>query len=285
MKHQLCRLKKLTSSILVIVGNNYSKAAIPVLLYHSVDNSGSVISIKPTEFYEQMKYLKYAGYRTASLTEFVQSLNRDVNSISKTVVITFDDGFKNNYSEAFPILRKYGFTATIFLATNYIGGVCSWDKHKSIPDIPLLSWQEIKQMSDYGIDFGAHSCSHCYLTRLSKDKLKAELLNSKSIIEEKLGKPIRFFSHPYMNFSHKTMQAAKECGFLGTFGGLDFGLNNINNKLYSLTRVGTAHFCSIYDFRAGLLGSYDYYIKLKSTIFKAIYQCKRNKRGWKEVKE
>ncbi len=210
-----------------------------------------------------MEYLKYSGYRTISLPKFVEYLHMDAKSPSKTVVLTFDDGFKNNYSEAFPVLQKYGFTATVFLVTNYIDAVCSWDKHKSIPEIPLLSWDEIQEMSDYGIDFGAHSCSHPYLTQISKGELKTELLSSKSITETKLNKPVKFFSHPYGDLNHETKQTAKECGFLGAFGGLDFSLANSKDDLYDLKRVGTKHFSSLHDFRAGLLGTYDWYIKLK----------------------
>jgi len=264
MKNPAPRFKNLSSLILVLIGSFYPKSGIPVLAYHSVDNSGSIISIRPIEFNRQMEYLKYNGYRTISLLEFVEYLQtNDARPVSKTVALTFDDGFKNNYSEAFPVLRKHGFTATIFLATDYIGSISSWDKDKSIPVIPMLSWDEIREMSDYGIDFGAHSCSHRYLTRISKDELKAELLNSKSIIEARLKKPVRFFCHPYGNRDQRTQRVAKECGYLGAFGGLDFSLANSSDDLYDLKRVGTAHFSSIQDFKAGLLGTYDWYIRLK----------------------
>jgi peptidoglycan/xylan/chitin deacetylase (PgdA/CDA1 family) len=127
----------------------------------------------------------------------------------------------------------------------------------------MLSWDEIQEMSDYGIDFGSHTCSHPYLTRMSKDELKTELLNSKSIIEARLNKPVRFFCHPYGNTNHQTQKAAEECGYLGAFGGLDFSLANSKDNLFNLKRVGTAHFSSLQDFKAGLLGTYDWYIKLK----------------------
>ena len=256
------QVKRYASSILVLVGHIYPKNSIPVLVYHSVDNSQSVISITPREFRAQMEYLKYSGYETISLQSFVGCLKTNVKSSQKSVVITFDDGFKNNYSEAFPILRKYGFTATIFLTTNYIGGVCSWQRDKSIPEIPMLCWDEIQEMNHYGIDFGSHSCSHSYLTRISNEELKAELINSKSIIEAKLTKPTRFFCHPYGNRDRRTQRMAKECGYLGAFGGLDFSLANSSDDLYDLKRVGTAHFSSIQDFKAGLLGTYDWYIRL-----------------------
>jgi len=268
MKHVKSAIKRFFSSILVLGGKIHPNVKIPILLYHSIDNSGSSISITPKEFKTHMEYLKYNGYQTISLLQFVEWLYVDSNSPTKKAVITFDDGFKNNHTEAFPVLRKHGFTATIFLATDYINGISSWDKDKSIPEVPMLSWDEIREMSDNGIDFGSHSCSHRYLTRISKGELEAELLNSKSIIEARLKKPVRFLCHPYGDTNHRTQRIAKECGYLGAFGGLDFSLKNSSDNLYDLKRVGTAHFSSLQDFKAGLLGTYDWYIKLRGVFLK-----------------
>lgn len=261
-------IKNVFSSILALLGRLSQKRGIPVLLYHSVDPTRSVISITSEEFRAQMAYLNATGYKTISLSDFLGYLCSETIPQEKMVVLTFDDGFKNNYTEAFPILCEYGFTATIFLTTDYISGVCSWEKHDSIPRLPLLSWDEIKEMSDFGIDFGSHTCSHPYLTRMSKDGLKAELLASKSTIEAKLKKPVRFFCHPYGDTNCETQQGAKDCGYLGAFGGLDFSLTNTKGNLYDLTRVGTAHFSTLQDFKAGLLGTYDWYIRLKGLFLK-----------------
>lgn len=262
--------------MLVLKGRFRRKVGIPVLLYHSVDRSQSVISISPSEFGAHMEYLKHSGYHTISSQEFFEYLHRDTKPpAKKTVFLTFDDGFKNNYTEAFPVLQQYGFTATIFLATDHIGGICRWDKDESIPEIPLLSWKEIQEMSDRGIDFGSHGCSHAHLTELSRSAIRIELQKSKSLIEEKLNKPVIFFCHPYGETSRVTRQEAKECGYLGAFGGLDFGLANTKHKMYDLTRLGTAHFSSLEDFKAGLLGTYGYYIRIKQLMFWSHGQVKR----------
>ena len=98
MKFAASHIKKFISSILVFIGQFHHNHGIPVLLYHSVDTSGSVISIQPSEFRIQMKYLKFNGYRTITLHEFIEHLSINRKSLSKTVVLTFDDGYKNNYS-------------------------------------------------------------------------------------------------------------------------------------------------------------------------------------------
>lgn len=259
-------IKKVFSSILVLIGRLARRRGIPVLLYHSVDSTGSVISITPEEFRTQMAYLKATGYKAISLTDLLGYLRSGTVPRGKKVVITFDDGFKNNYTEAFPILREYGFTATIFLATDYIDRVCSWDKHESIPKLPLLSWDEIRAMSDYGIDFESHTCSHPYLSRLSREKMTNELSESKTVIETQINKQVTFFCHPYGDSSRETQEAARKCGYVGAFGGLDYSLRNTKEDVYNLSRVGTARFTSIEDFEAGLLGTYDFYITLRWLI-------------------
>ena len=259
-------IKKVLSSILVLIGRLSRRRGIPVLLYHSVDSTGSVISIMSEEFSRQMAYLNATGYKTISLSDFLGYLRSGTVPHEKIVVLTFDDGFKNNYTEAFPILREYGFTATIFLATDYIDRVCSWEKHDSIPRFPLLSWDEIREMSDYGIDFESHTCSHPYLSRLSREEMRNELLESKMVIETALNKQVTFFCHPYGDSSRETQEAARECGYVGVFGGLDYSLRNTKENVYNLSRVGTARFTSLEDFKAGLLGTYDCYITLRWLI-------------------
>jgi peptidoglycan/xylan/chitin deacetylase (PgdA/CDA1 family) len=262
-------IKRNASRCLVLAGFLFPKRRVPVLAYHSVDKSGSVISISPTNFRRHMEYLRYAGYQTLSLKEYFKCLDIDPQPSQKKVVLTFDDGFKNNYTQVFPILCELGFTATIFLATDYVAECCSWEKHKPIPPLPLLSWDEIRQMSEHGIEFSSHTCSHPYLTQLGENEIRVELLKSKSIIEDKIHKKVDFFAHPYGDTDERTQRILKECGYLGAFGGVDFSLANSTENLYDLKRLGTAHFSSLWDLRAGLLGTYHCYIKAKGLLIRA----------------
>ena len=258
-------IKRFTSFLLVVMGRIISCSGIPVLLYHSVDDSGSVISITPADFTCHMYFLRNHGYKAISLKEFVRRVAYGRNRLSeKMFVLTFDDGFKNNYTEVFPILQECGFTATIFVPTDHVGGTFCWDGHTSIPDLSLLSWHEIEEMSRWGIEFGSHGCSHAHLTRMPSNQVWSELSESKSQLEQRLQKPVCFFCHPYGEFNETTQQLAKKCGYYGAFGSLDYSLGNRQADLFNLKRVGTAHFSSVEDLEAGLLGTYFWYLKIKS---------------------
>lgn len=260
------RLKWPLSKSLLLIGRLCCKLRTPVLLYHSVDTSGSVISISPRAFRLQMDYLSGHGYRTLSLNDYVRNLKRGTQPPERSVVLTFDDGFKNNYTEALPILSAYGFTCTIFLATDFVGKTCTWERDSSIGGLPMLSWTEIREMEHFGMEFGSHGCSHAHLTQLSQDGIRRELLDSKSIMERELKKPIRFFCHPYGDASELTQQMVRDAGYAGAFGSLDYSSQNVKADLYDLKRVGTARFSNLDDFKAGILGAYDGYVNLKDRL-------------------
>ena len=266
MRHDLVIVKRLVSTLMILLGRLFVKARIPILLYHSIDNTGSVISILPQDFRAQMRYLCRAGYRTIRLSEYLEYMNGNRKPSEKMVVITFDDGFRNNYIEAFPILKKYGFTATIFISTSHVGKRSSWESDVFLPELSMLTWDEIKEMSDYGIEFESHACRHCFLSRLSDAEARYEMTESKRIIEKKTGHRVQFFCHPYGDWSADTKRLAKECGYKAAFTQPGFGSVSSKEDLYDLKRIGTAQFSCLEDFKAGLLGTYDWYVHLKAFL-------------------
>jgi peptidoglycan/xylan/chitin deacetylase (PgdA/CDA1 family) len=124
-------------------------------------------------------------------------------------------------------------------------------------------------MNDNGFDFGSHSCNHPYLTRMTENEILTEVLKSKYIIEDRINKSVKFFCYPYGDSDKRTQQIVKSCGYLGAFGGVDFSLGSKKKNLYDLKRMGTSHFSSIQDFQAGLLGTYQWYIKVRNLAGKA----------------
>lgn len=171
---------------------------IPILMYHSVadEDESAVrpyyrIAITPSRFLQQMRWLNEQGYRTASLASAVGLLQRGGN-IGKTVVITFDDGYRNFCEHAFPALKRFGFTATMFLPT------------ASIADQPLIfkgrecmTWGEVRELQRRGITFGSHTVSHPQLHGLDRELIREEILRSRRTIEDKTGLAVDSFAYPY----------------------------------------------------------------------------------------
>ena len=185
------------------------KAAI--LMYHSIDHNKVFFTVTPENFRKQMDLLYKEKYSIISLGELA-GLIIDKRAIPlKTVVLTFDDGYQDNYFNAFPILKKYNFPATIFLATGFIG------KNRissSGATLKILNWDQIIEMHNSGlVDFEPHTVSHLKLHRLSLEEAKKEILNSKRTIEEKLNKKCKFFAYPYGKYNLEIIEILKKNGF------------------------------------------------------------------------
>lgn len=166
---------------------------LPILMYHSIDTTGSVVSTSPAEFAAHMRFLHASGARTLALRDAVGP-----RASERGVVITFDDGFASVYEHAFPALAHYGFTATVFLVTDYCGRTNAWPTQpRRITPRPLLQWRQVQEMSAAGISFGAHTRSHPDLTRLPRPAVEEEIRGSKRAIEEAIQQPVEAFAYPY----------------------------------------------------------------------------------------
>lgn len=173
-------------------------ARIPVITYHSIDNSGSVVSTSPEVFSQQMKKLGEAGYRTATMADLAECARSDRWPSEKTVVLTFDDGFENFLTMAAPVLREFSFNATVYLVTDHCGRFNDWAGNP--PELPrsrLLSWIQVKELADEGIEFGSHTATHPDLTALNADAAETEISRSKIAIEDAIGKEVTSFAYPY----------------------------------------------------------------------------------------
>lgn len=171
-----------------------------ILMYHSIGRAKEFHVVNPNEFEWQMGYLKDKGFKIISLAELVDKIKSESKIESKTVIITFDDGYEDNFLSAFPILKKFGFPASIFLTTGNIDNkkyINSREVH-----LPMLDWNQIKEMHDSGlIDFEPHTVSHPKLSEIPSDQAESEIKNSKSEIEGKLNKKCRFFCYPFGDYS------------------------------------------------------------------------------------
>jgi len=204
------------------------------------------LSVLPDLFGKQLAYLRQHDYRSVSLKDYLASQQKKLKLPSKSVAITFDDGFQNFFSFARPLLKKYGYTATIFLVTDKINS----------NDNDFLSWEEILRLREEGFSFGAHTCSHAVLTLLPTEQVRREIMESKKMIEEKLGEKVEFFSYPYGGFNSETQNIVKEAGFLGAVvTPSDPGLKE---GPYSLKRTGINRNNSMFIFKIKISGAFNW---------------------------
>lgn len=184
---------------------------IPILMYHYIrdfndpnDQVGTNLSVSPQKFEEQLKWLKDNGYQTV---DFKYLANRSFDPTGAQdqnhmyVILTFDDGYEDTYTNALPILKKYEFTATFYIIINYVG------------KDGYMSWQQINELKNSGMNIGSHTLSHPDLAKATDSKMEKEISQSKKILEEKNGATISDFCYPSGKYDNRTIEALKKYGF------------------------------------------------------------------------
>ncbi len=185
-----------------------SQPQVPILMYHALDARSSLIALTPKAFAWQMQWLYMNGFQTISLAQLAAALSHTTRLPPKSVVLTFDDGFASTYQVAFPIMARYGFTATVFLVSGYCGRHNDWpDQPIAVPQLPLLTWDQVREMDRYGVEFGGHTIHHPWLDKLKDDDLADEVVGSKQAIEEQLGHAITCFAYPYGRYNSAVVKA------------------------------------------------------------------------------
>ncbi len=228
-----------------------------ILMYHAiVDRPDYFASVMPEQFERQMAYLAAHHYPVISLSELVRRLTQK-EPLGGSVVITFDDGYRDNYTVAYPILKRYQFPATIFVTTGAVGGV---DKR----GLERLSIEEMKEMEASGIiTLEPHSVTHPKLSKLSRENAREEIANSKKFLEEVLDKKCRFFATPYGDFNDETVAIIRECGFEGATTVSERTTARTNTDLFRLPRVSIDYSTTFSQFRGKTSTAVDWYEKLK----------------------
>ncbi len=214
---------------------------IPIITYHqiattSVAEDPERMAIPPERFAAQMAYLKQQSYQTLSLDQLTQAQA----SAQKQVVISFDDGFADNYQQAFPILEQYGFKATIFLVTARMGKHSHWTQSQ----YPMLTWAQIEEMQRYGIDFQSHTENHVDLARTEKQTALKELKQSKQTIEDKLGNAVTHLAYPYGSYSEDTLALVAEAGYQHAYAS-----SMANNQILEQSRFNLYGRDKIFSYR------------------------------------
>lgn len=199
---------------------------LPIVMYHKIDNNANVskLSVSPDGFRRQMEFLKRRGYNVVKLEDIPDLVNRKAIRY-KTIAVTFDDGYENNYTEAYPILKEFGIPATIFISPALIGTE------------GYLTWAQVIEMSESGvISIGSHTMNHTWLPGLAEQRLQNEVVDSKRAIESHIRKKIDAFSYPLGGFDDHVKDKVIKAGYkiaVATNPGKDYP----KHDLFAMKRI------------------------------------------------
>lgn len=236
------------------------KKSVRVLTYHNITDSympgDAGQETTPREIFDdQMRYLKTNGYRAVSADEILNILTAGRDIPDKVISITFDDGYRDNYLNALPVLSKYGFRATLFVTSGLVGkGRSRFGEY--------ITWQDIEGLKNSGLfSFGCHSMSHLNLAKARESALIREIRDARNVLEDKIGGRVKTFAYPfgwYGAFNRRIAEAVKgegfECAFTGIYGG-----NSKNTDLFYLRRTSVSWADEPENIGRILRGSYDWY--------------------------
>jgi peptidoglycan/xylan/chitin deacetylase (PgdA/CDA1 family) len=213
--------------------------SVPILMYHRIAVDGPValgrFRVAPDLFIAQMAALHRAGYRTASLADWVNAIARHEPLPGKPLILTFDDGYRDFLTAAIPVLRYYGFSATVFLVAQRIGGIADWDAAYG-ETAPLLSWPEVRALEEAEIEFGCHSAAHQPMTGMQLAELAADAVRARAILEEGLAAPVTTLAYPYGAENEFVRRVMADLGFRAAVS-CEPGLSRLGEDPLRLRRI------------------------------------------------
>lgn len=226
-----------------------------ILGYHRVADTGADAMapwrVTPAAFEEQLRYLRDHGFTSITLDDWSQFVVHGASIPKNAVMITFDDGYRDFKDHAWPLLERYGFSATVFLVADKIGGTNTWDQEEYGEVLPLLDWREIRELQAAGVKFGSHTATHPWLPDLSWRQVVRELRHSQRVLEQGLGAPVSALAYPWGAFNKPIQFLAGACGY-------EFGLSTAEgactaqHSLLALPRLDVAGSDTLEDFAAKL---------------------------------
>lgn len=261
------QIKKLLYSFFGMVGKAPA-GTIPVLTYHSIDRSGSPISKDPEAFRAELSHLKELGYHFLTAREYLEVLtNARTTNERKRVLVTFDDGYQNNLTEAKPIIDEFGATASIFLATGFLGGYNDWLNSPGVPRLAMLTEEEVQELSAGGIDILPHTHGHLDLTDATPEEIESDLDENEAVLKALVGESPRLFCYPFGRSNEAVHEVLRERGIKAAFS-TRFGLNvpGPGLDLFDLKRLGSAKFSGVAELDAALDGSLEKALAVKKAV-------------------
>lgn len=205
--------------------NPNTRSSISVLMYHSINyEKNNILRVPKEDFANEMQWLYQNGYKTLSLDELYDHVKSNTPFPKRSVVITLDDGYDDNYISAYPVLKQYGFHATVFMITG------------KIDTAGYLSRSQLVEMDKNGISIECHTVTHPYLNTLSYKSQYAELSDSKQALETLLGKKVEFVAYPSGKYNSDTLRAVQALGYKMAFK-MNGGTGSLSTSTYEFPRM------------------------------------------------
>ncbi len=238
-----------------------------VLFYHRVnpypfEKLGPVsreTTVSPEAFARQLEYLRRQGFRAVGPDELLSMLTDRANASEKVVAITFDDGYEDNLLWAAPLLQQRGFQGIVFVITDLVGKESGeiWAEGDPSGFGRFLSREQLRQLRAAGMFVGSHTQSHRPLTGLDESGLQAELEESRRVLEEITGAPVRLLTYPLGDFDHRSETAAGRAGYSASFTTIP-GVNPPGAPLHALRRTEISASDTFFLFRMKVAGALDW---------------------------
>ncbi len=235
-----------------------TKCRVPILLYHSISSQPSPrfrkFTISPGLFAEHMLYLKQHDYTPITVTQLAKAIAKTEPALPlQPVILTFDDGFADFYTEALPVLNQYGFPATLYIPTSFVGAANRWLKRNGEAARPMLDWDQLAEISDSGIECGAHSHTHPQLDTLRETCARDEIIRCKTILEEKLGREVASFAYPYGFYTAAVRQMVHRAGYSSACA-VRYASSSLADDPFALARFPITSDTKVDDFAALVTG-------------------------------
>ncbi len=244
------------TAALRVTGADRAQAGARVLYYHRIDEELHRSCVTPRAFREQMQFLRNSSYRIVPLGTLLRAFEAGEEFAPRTVAVTFDDGFADNYENAFPVLAELGIPATIFVTTAALGSTLSVLRERP-GALPALTWDQVREMLRGPISIGSHTLTHPHLTRISSDALRRELIRSRDVITAETGVETELFCYPHGDMNARVRDAVRLAGYRLACSTYPGPVTLASDPL-AVPRTFIARDDTLADFARKLSGAYDY---------------------------